>query len=122
MGRHKKQHRLFFILIESDIFKEMIIITGCLEDVKRVQLKTPTITLKMKKQNLTENVAGSSRRFSGLYISALRESILKDFSGWEAINNACTKHTRVHAGEYRVKDCSRSPFPVLLEFSICYRE
>lgn len=38
------------ILIETDMFKEMVIKIGCLEDVKRIvtQLKTPTKTLKRK--------------------------------------------------------------------------
>lgn len=38
------------ILIESDTFKEMVIIIGCSEDVKRIvtQLKTPTKTSKRK--------------------------------------------------------------------------
>lgn len=38
------------ILIEFDMFKEMVIIKGCLEDVKRIvtQLKTPTKTSERK--------------------------------------------------------------------------
>lgn len=45
MGGHKKLHEDERVLI--DTFKEMAIITGCLEDVKRIvmQLKTPTKTL-----------------------------------------------------------------------------
>lgn len=38
------------ILIESDMFKEMVIIIGCSEDVKRIvtQLKTPAKISKRK--------------------------------------------------------------------------
>lgn len=38
------------ILIESDMFKEIVIIIGCSEDVKRIvtQLKTPTEISKRK--------------------------------------------------------------------------
>lgn len=53
---------------------------------------------------MTENISGSFGRFSSLHISALKESIPKEFSEKEVIENAFTTHTRPHAGEYKVKN------------------
>lgn len=50
MRGHKNSIEDDRILTESDIFKEMVIIVGCLQDTKRIvrKLKTSTKTLKRK--------------------------------------------------------------------------
>lgn len=50
MRGHKNSIENDRILIESGIFKEMVIIIGCLQDAKRIvrKLKTSTKTLKRK--------------------------------------------------------------------------